>query len=397
MFSIIAGLSARGNLRVWAVIACAATVATGCDKVPLLAPQNSTISVSTNSTVVQANGTAEIRATVLEAAGTPVQNGTTVSFTTNLGALSPAEARTTNGVAIVQFVGNGQSGTAQIRALSGGAVSDPLELSVGGAATGRVTVSASPTSVPTTGGTTTIRATVVDASGNTLASVPVTFATTAGTLSATVVNTDFSGTATTTLTTNREASVTATAGTTTSTAVVVGTAAPPTLSISVASGSTVSEGTVTTFTITVNPGTGGSPIQNVRVNYGDGDSDDLGSVSGTVTVQHVYDEAGAFTPTVTAVDAAGATSSASTVIVVQPMLVSISFTESGATVTFTANVSPAGAAIASYTWEFGDGTTQTTTTNTVQHTYAPGTYTVRVTARSSTGSTARGSTVVTSP
>ena len=71
---------------------------------PLLAPQASTITLSTASTVVQANGTTEIRATVLEPSGTPVQNGTTVTFTTNLGALSPAEARTLNGVATVQFV-----------------------------------------------------------------------------------------------------------------------------------------------------------------------------------------------------------------------------------------------------------------------------------------------------
>src|SRR3712207_7688483 len=52
------------------------------------------------------------------------------------------------------------------------------------------------------------------------------------TLGATVVPTDFSGRATTTLTTNREASVTATAGGETSTAVVVGTAAAPRVSIS---------------------------------------------------------------------------------------------------------------------------------------------------------------------
>ena len=59
---------------------------------PLLAPQASTITLSTASTVVQANGTTEIRATVLEASGTPVQNGTTVTFTTNLGAVAGRRA-----------------------------------------------------------------------------------------------------------------------------------------------------------------------------------------------------------------------------------------------------------------------------------------------------------------
>ena len=47
----------------------------------------------------------------------------------------PVEARTLNGVATVQFLGNGQSGKATIKAISGGAASDALELSVGAAAT----------------------------------------------------------------------------------------------------------------------------------------------------------------------------------------------------------------------------------------------------------------------
>ena len=112
-------------------------LAVACDKVPLLAPQESTITLSSASTVVQANGTTEIRAMVLEPSGTPVQNGTTVMFTTNLGTLLPVEARTLNGVATVQFLGNGQSGTATIKAISGGAASEALELSVGAGAAGR--------------------------------------------------------------------------------------------------------------------------------------------------------------------------------------------------------------------------------------------------------------------
>ncbi len=87
----------------------------------------------------------------------------------------PSEARTQNGVATVQFLGNGQSGKATIKALSGGSASDALELSVGAGAAGRVSVTANPASVPAAGGTTTISAAVVDASGNPLSGVPVTF------------------------------------------------------------------------------------------------------------------------------------------------------------------------------------------------------------------------------
>ena len=108
-------------------------------------------------------------------AARPFTNGTTVTFTTNLGTLSPAEARTENGVATVQFLGNGQSGKATIKAISGGAASEALELSVGAGAAGRVSVTANPASVPSAGGTTTITAAVVDASGNPLSGVPVSF------------------------------------------------------------------------------------------------------------------------------------------------------------------------------------------------------------------------------
>jgi len=370
----------------------------GCDKLPLLAPQESTITLSSSTIVLQTNGSTEIRATVLEQAGTPVQNGTTVTFSTTLGALSPFEARTLNGVATVQFLGNGQSGKATIKAISGGAASDGLEISVGAGAAGRVNLTASPTSVPSTGGTSTITAVVADASGNPLASVPVTFSTTAGTFSAQVVNTDSAGRATTSLTTSREASVTATAGGTTSAAVTISISVRPTVSISLASGSTPVEGGITTFSITVNTATGGAPLQSVVVNYGDGSSDDLGSVTGTIAVQHVYRDDGSFTPSVVATDVTGASASASTVIVVQPMLVSINAAKAGLQVTFTANVSPAGAAIASYTWTFGDGTTQTTSGNTTIKTYAAaGTYSVKVTARAATSHTAAGSTTVQVP
>ena len=139
MPSIITGLGRSGNICLCALVACAGYLTAACDKMPLLAPQSSTIKLSTASTVVQANGTTEIRATVLESSGTPVQNGTTVTFTTNLGTLSPVDARTMNGVATAQFLGNGQSGKAAIKAISGGAASDALELSVGAAAANGVT------------------------------------------------------------------------------------------------------------------------------------------------------------------------------------------------------------------------------------------------------------------
>ncbi len=231
MLSIITGLGRSGNLRVWAFAASMATLTVACDKMPLLAPRESTITLSTASAVVQANGTTEIRATVLEPSGTPVHNGTAVTFTTNLGALSPTDARTENGVAVVRFVANGQSGTAAIKAISGGATSEPLNLTVGAAAANAVSLNANPTRVAAIGGPSVITATVTDTSGNLVQGVPVTFSSTAGSLSATSANTDLSGNAVTTLTTNREATVTASVAGKTAT-VVVSVAARPTVTVS---------------------------------------------------------------------------------------------------------------------------------------------------------------------
>ena len=201
----------------WALAATLGVVLAACDKMPLLAPQESTITLSSNSTIVQANGSAEIRAMVLESSGTPVQNGTTVSFTTTLGSLTPNDARTVNGVATTQFVANGQSGEAEIRAASGGAkpadtANPSLKLKVGGAAAGRLAVSANPARLPAAGGSSVITATVSDTSGNPLSSVPVTFSTTSGTLSSGAASTGFNGQASVTLNTTRDATVTASVG-----------------------------------------------------------------------------------------------------------------------------------------------------------------------------------------
>src|SRR5687768_5114465 len=77
-----------------------------CDKVPLLAPTGSVITLLPVTTSVSLNSEVTIIATVIEngqavggtggavaarpGAGTPVQNGTLVSFTTTIGRIEPA-------------------------------------------------------------------------------------------------------------------------------------------------------------------------------------------------------------------------------------------------------------------------------------------------------------------
>src|SRR4029079_13474592 len=82
--------------------------------------------------------------TTTAGAGTPVQNGTLVSFTTTIGRIEPSEARTSNGQVRVRFFSGGQSGTATITAFAGGASGKLENLKVGAAAVERVVLSASP-------------------------------------------------------------------------------------------------------------------------------------------------------------------------------------------------------------------------------------------------------------
>ena len=64
-------------------------IETACNRVPLLAPSGSSITLATATSVLPINGTATIIAQVIEAAGTPPQAGTHVTFTTSLGTIQP--------------------------------------------------------------------------------------------------------------------------------------------------------------------------------------------------------------------------------------------------------------------------------------------------------------------
>src|SRR5687768_4613306 len=140
----------RTTFRFSLVALLFATVA--CDKVALLAPTGSTVTLSISSTSVASNGAAEVIATVIEAAGTPVHNGTEVTFQASVGQVDPVVVRTEGGIARTTFRANGASGTAKITAFSGGARATDVEVLVGGAAASTVNVRTDPTSVPQNGG-----------------------------------------------------------------------------------------------------------------------------------------------------------------------------------------------------------------------------------------------------
>ncbi len=401
----------------------------GCDKVPLLAPTGSVISLFAAANTVPLNGDVEIVANVIEngttasaptapttpgngttpttptsttnpGAGTPVQNGTLVSFTTTIGRIEPSEARTSNGQVRVRFFAGGQSGLATITAFSGGTSGKLENLKVGAAGVERVIVSASPQSLPPGGGNSTISARVEDVSGTGLSGISVTFTTDNGTLTPPTATTDSLGMATTTLNAPRTAKVTAS---------VAGKTADVTVTLNPRTGITIAGPTTTIAaglpaTFTVGVGTTAN-IRDVTVNFGDGGQQSLGAISGSTTIQHTYTEANTYVVRATATDATGFTEQVSTSITIlpaQPPSVTIQGPQTarvGETVLFTANVQGATSTILRYEWDFGTGAVPpsvTTTGNRATTTYTTiGTKVINVRVIQSVGPSGDGTTVTT--
>ncbi len=382
--------ASAGLLAVLAVV----LAASACDRVPLTAPSQSTIELFATAPSVPANGAIDLVATVTEQAGTPVQNGTLVSFTSTLGHVNPSEARTSNGKVTVQLVSDGQSGTATVTAFSGGAAKATLDVPVGAGAADSIVVRAEPASVPSTGGTVQIIAQVRDAAGNALSGVPVTFTATVGRIQHATVTTDASGEARTGFTTNAKATVTARAGAQ-SADLVVDIAALPTITITPTPAAPTA-GQAVTFSIAVDASSAANPVKNVRIDFGDGDFEDLGPLAGTTSVAHVYGNDGTKTVTVTVTDTAGQQSSQVLVLDVlpkTPLAVNLAYTPAAPSVdqvvTFTATATTGtGVSVERYDWTFGDGSTRTTTGNQATKIYnAAGTFHAKVKATATDGST----------
>jgi len=354
-----------------------------CDKVPLLAPTGSVITLLPTTTTVSLNSEVTIIATVIEngtapggtggttsrpGGGTPVQNGTLITFTTTIGRIEPAEARTHNGQVTVRLITGGSSGTATVTAYSGGA-SATKDLKIGTAAVKTVSVTTTPQALGAAGGTTTVIATVTDEGGNGLGGVPVTFATDRGSISPSTANTDSNGVATATLNTTATAKVTATAGTITSTAATVTVNARGLASFT-ASPSATNAGIPITFTVTP---TTGVNLSNVIVDFGDGRSTPLGAIGASTTTSHPYNSSGIFTATARAFDASGDVSTLSTTVTIGSLPITLSASPNPPTVnspvTFTVN-GVGSAQVDRYEWTLDDGTPmQTTTSPQLPHTF----------------------------
>jgi hypothetical protein len=400
----------------FAAVLVAAVASTTCDSVPLTAPTNSSITLTAATRVLPVGGSTQLTAEVIEQAGTPVQNGTTVRFTTSLGRVEPAEAQTRNGIATATFFAGDDSGIADVRATSGGAggggtttpppsgngngsttTTTPLtpgssvQISVGAAAIETVTVRVNPATVSQNGGTVQVIATVAGTNGRMLANIPVTFSATRGTLSSGTALTDGAGEAHVTLTTNAETDVTAIAGTKKSDPAAKVTVLPaPSVALTCAVGqvnncASVVSGDTVTFTAT--RAEASSVFASSTLDFGDGQSESLGTLSSPVSVAHRYVQAGTYTARLSATDVNGETTTTTAVIRVDELVATISLNITNTvtrTVQATATLSATGATIARYEWTFGpdaNPATITTTTNSATSSFATAgnkTVTVRV-------------------
>ena len=403
-----------------------------CDKVPLSAPTGSSITVTAPTRTLPLGGSTTISATVLEQAGTPVQNGTTVMFTSTLGRLDPSSALTTNGIATTTFHAGSESGTAEIRATSGAAGSgastgtpttpatpgqpttpsasgNAVTITIGGANAAALTLSAAPTTLPSGGGSSVISAAVVDAAGNRIAGVPVVFSASAGSLSTASALTDESGVARVTLTTtNAESTVTARVGSgegARTGTITIRSALPNSVSLSLNPVSP-NAGQPVTLTVSVTVGTN-NIAPNVTIEWGDGVTENIGAVSGTRTVTHTYLEPGSFTIRATARADQEVSTTSIGVIVGQRAAVSVSVSPLSGTVnltTFVFTITPAaGTTPRDIVIDFGErNVTRTFTAGQIAGTITatmvyqtPGTKTVTVTQNNVDGTSSSDAVVVT--
>lgn len=129
-----------------------------------------------NPPFITANGDcAVVSVVIVEPAGTYVPDGTTVQFLASLGRIDE-RGQTNDGIAHVNFCSDARSGTARLNAFSGAATAN-VEVTIGAVRPSRISLLALDSQIRLWAGESiaNFKATVLDASGNPVARVPVRF------------------------------------------------------------------------------------------------------------------------------------------------------------------------------------------------------------------------------
>lgn len=278
-----------------------ALAALSCKEADNAASGGSRMSLSANPQQIGFNGTSSLTVTGTDENGTPLPDGTQVSFSvTEAGSVSPRTVSLIGGTATTTYFATFVSGDITITARSG-SVQATTTVSVADNILQNVFVSANPATHASGGGTSLISAVVTDGSGQPLPGIRVQFSTTAGSLQSNggSVETNENGVATDSLNTDSSATVTATTdeGFSGETTVTVG-QGRIVCHMSVNTTSPRVGQTVQFFDTSDDPG---DQIVRYHWEFGDG-----GSADGQ-NVQHVFSDAGAFEVVHSVIDQQGNT------------------------------------------------------------------------------------------
>jgi hypothetical protein len=153
----------------------------GCDKAGPVAPEGSILTISASPNRIASNGTSTITVTARKANGFPVNPGTGVFLSTTRGSLPASGTTDDDGVLTVALNGNGDVGTATVKANAGAAEEAETEVQIGIFAAS-VTLQASPSTISSSGGQVDLLAVVRDDRGVALPGASVNFTSQLGTL-----------------------------------------------------------------------------------------------------------------------------------------------------------------------------------------------------------------------
>jgi len=152
----------------------------GCDKATPVAPGGTILTLSANPTRIGLNGSSTITIVGRKPDGNPLNPGTEIRLTTDLGTIEPLVTVDNQGRATATLRADGRFGPAKVTAAAADA-SVETTVQIGEAARS-IVLQPTPTTIPETGGTIQLLATIRDASGLPLPNQGVNFTTDVGRL-----------------------------------------------------------------------------------------------------------------------------------------------------------------------------------------------------------------------
>ena len=190
--------------RFCALLACLLVpLAPACDRPIPVAPEGSTLTITANPSKIQITGSSSITILARKLDGTPVNGGTEITLSTNLGEIPELVETNSSGVALATLTGDGRVGTATVQAFSGAAGEAMIDVQIGALAE-FIELIATPPVVSRDGGSVDLRAQAFD-DGAPLPGAFISFSSQIGSMAESgSIQTDANGTATNVLTVTRE-------------------------------------------------------------------------------------------------------------------------------------------------------------------------------------------------